>query len=78
MVEPVVEIGIVAFVLDQTASMSDGGAVTLEKAADLGQAHPAADMGEIHCHLPGKCRPGGASRRCAKFLDADLKYRGNR
>ena len=78
MVKPVVEIGIVAFVLDQTAGVSDGGAVPLEKAADLGEAHSASDMGEIHCHLPGKCRPGGASRRCAKLLDADLKHRGNR
>lgn len=47
MVEPVVEIWIVTFVLDQTAGMSDGGAVRLEKPPDLGQAHPTADMGEI-------------------------------
>ena len=69
MFAPVAEIGIVTFVLDQTAGVSDGGAVTLEKAADLGHAHPAADMGEIHCHLPGKCRSGGASRRCTELLE---------
>ena len=40
MVEPVVEIGIVAFVLDQTAGVSDGGAVPLEKAADLRSGSP--------------------------------------
>ena len=56
MVEPVVEIWIVAFVLDQTAGVSDGGAVPLEKAADLGEAHSASDMGEIHRQLPGKCQ----------------------
>jgi hypothetical protein len=54
MVEPVVEIRVVAPVLHQTASMSDGGAVALEKVTDLGEAHPAADMGEIHGHLSGK------------------------
>ena len=44
MFAPVAEIGIVTFVLDQTAGVSDGGAVTLEKAADLGEAHSASDM----------------------------------
>ena len=38
MFAPVAEIGIVTFVLDQTAGMSDGGAVTLEKAAELEEA----------------------------------------
>ena len=78
MVETVVEIGIVAFVLDQSAGVSDTGAVPLEKAANLSQTHATAVMGQIHCHLPGECRPGGASCRCAKLLDADLKHRGDR
>jgi hypothetical protein len=43
----VVEIRIVAPVLHQTASMSDGGAIAVEQVTDLGQAHPTADMGEI-------------------------------
>jgi hypothetical protein len=41
MVEPVVEIRVVAPFFHQTASMSDGGAIALEKVTDLGEAHPA-------------------------------------
>jgi hypothetical protein len=61
MVEPVVEIRVVAPFFHQTASMSDGGAIALEKVTDLGEAHPAADVGEIHRDLSGK----RGSRRAA-------------
>jgi hypothetical protein len=40
MVEPVVEIRVVTPVLHQTASMSDGGAITLEKETDLVRLTP--------------------------------------
>jgi hypothetical protein len=44
MVEPVVEIRVVAPFFHQTASMSDGGAIALEKVTDLGEAHPAENL----------------------------------
>jgi hypothetical protein len=37
--------------------VSDGRAVAGEERSDLGEAEPAAHMGEIHGHLAGEGRP---------------------
>ena len=76
MVEPVVEIRVVAPVLDQTAGMRDGGAIALEKVTDLGEAHPTADMGEIHRDLPRKRGSRRAPRPAAQILDSNLEHGG--
>ena len=77
MVEPVVEIRVVAPVLHQTASMSDGGAIALEKVTDLGQTHPAADMGEIHRHLSRERGSRRAPRPAAQIFDTDTAATAN-
>ena len=74
MVEPVIEIRVVAPVLDQTAGMRDGGAIALEKVTDLGEAHPTADMGEIHRDLPGKRGSHRTPRPAAHILDSNLEH----
>jgi hypothetical protein len=56
-IESPVELGIVAPVLDHATGVSDGRAVAGEERSDLGEAEPAAHMGEIHGHLAGEGRP---------------------
>jgi hypothetical protein len=57
--------------------MSDGGAIAVEQVTDLGQAHPTADMGEIHRDLSRERGPCRAPRLPAQILDTNLEHGGD-
>jgi len=75
MLEPSVELRIVAPVLDHAARMGHCGPIAGEERADLGKAEAAHDMSEIHRYLPGEGRPWRASRRGPQRAGVHLEHR---
>ena len=75
MLEPAVQLRIVAPVLDHAAGMRDCGPIAGEESADLGKTEPADDMSEIHRDLAGERRSWRASRRCPQIMDVYLEHR---
>jgi hypothetical protein len=74
MLEPAVELGIVAPVLDHATSVRDRGAVAGEQSADFGETQATDDVRQIHGHLPGERGTRRTARRRLQIADVDLEH----
>jgi len=75
MLEPPVEIGIIALILDDSAGMRHSRPIAGKERADLGKAEPADDVSQIHRHLAREGRARRAPRRCPQIVNVNLEHR---